>query len=143
MLLLKSSYFNCFDNISSHNGYFTYQIWYDNILIRIFSGFRIFPDFSGFIRIYPDFHQIFRFLHRMDCFLLSLDETIFFSGNLLGVRIFSGFFRIFLRFSDLNISLVIMDSLLLKFTMMTLFSKRCSGFRILPVIPDFLQIFRF
>ena len=55
---------------------------------------------------------------------------------------FSGFFRIFLKFSDLTISLVIMDSLLLKFTIMTLFSKSCSGFRILPVLLDFLQIFK-
>ena len=30
MILLKSSDFNGFDHISSHNGEFTYQIWYDD-----------------------------------------------------------------------------------------------------------------
>ena len=76
MILLKSSDFNGFDHISS-------LVKYDMMIF--FSGF-----FSSF-RIFPDFHQIFRFLHRMDCFLLTYDITIFFSGNLFGFRIFSGF----------------------------------------------------
>ena len=52
------------------------------------SGFRIFS------RIFPDFHQIFKFLHRIDGLLLTYDKIIL-SGNLSGFWILPGFFRIF------------------------------------------------
>ena len=74
MILLKSSDFDGIDQISSYDRYFTYQIWYDYIFSGFFSGFRI------FFRIFPNAHQIFRFLHRMDC--LFLDFHQFFRFNL-------------------------------------------------------------
>ena len=37
---------------------------------------------------FPDFHQILRFFHRMDYFLITYDIIIFFSGNLSGFWIF-------------------------------------------------------
>ena len=60
------------------------QICYDDIL---FSGFRIFlqmfPDVSGF---FLNFHQIFKFLYRMDILqftkLFSFSEIFTFSGFL-------------------------------------------------------------
>ena len=46
-------------------GQVTYQIWYDDIIFLIF--------------LY--FHQIFRFLHRMDCLVLTYYLMILFSKN--------------------------------------------------------------
>ena len=45
MILLKSSDFNGFDHISSHNGLNTYQIWYNFRIFSRFLGFFQFPDF--------------------------------------------------------------------------------------------------
>ena len=51
--LLKYSDINGFDNISSQNWWFTYQIWYDNFIIRNFIRFLdIYPNFSGFSKIF-------------------------------------------------------------------------------------------
>ena len=72
------------------------SIWYDDILFRIFSGFRIFPEFS---RISSDL----QILHRMDFLLFTWNIVIFISGNFCGFRIFlQMFFRIFIKYSDLR-----------------------------------------
>ena len=77
--LLKSSYFNSFDHILSKNWLFTFQIWYDNFLIR-------FPDF------FPEFPQILRFhwvwpyyfTELIDDLLLKSDMKIFLSVIIQG-----------------------------------------------------------
>ena len=70
--------------ISSQNRWITSHIWYNYLFwkfIRVFLSTRIFPDF----------HQFFRFLHRMYDLLLTYDMMISFSGN------FSRFFLIFIK----------------------------------------------
>ena len=52
--------------------------------------------------ISPDFHQIFRFLHRNDDLVLTYDVMNFFSGNLSGFRILPNFFWIFRIFPDFH-----------------------------------------
>ena len=74
MILLKSSYISGFDHICSQNGWFTSNLWWnDGFLFRKFIRF---PNF--FPRIFSDFHQIFRFLHKMDCLLLLFSFQEFF-----------------------------------------------------------------
>ena len=47
-LPLKSSDFNGFNHISSQNGWYTFQIWYDNFLFRKFIRFPYFSYFQNF-----------------------------------------------------------------------------------------------
>ena len=58
-------------------------------LSGIFSGFQIF-----FLDFFPDFHQIVRFLHRIDGILLTNNMMISLSGNLSSFRILPRFFQI-------------------------------------------------
>ena len=64
-------------------------------MMKFFPGF--FPDFTGLFRIFPDFHKIFRFLHRMDSLRLINYLIIFFSRK--SFRLVSGFwFPVFFWF---------------------------------------------
>ena len=67
--------------------YFSYVIWWFTGYI---SGFRIFS------RIYPDFQDIFRFLHTINGLLLLCDMMIYFPIYIQ----FLDFFRIFIKSSD-------------------------------------------
>ena len=84
-----------------------------DIMILLICFLEIYPDISGFrifSRIFPNSHEIFKFLYRFDAILLSCKFMILFSGKLFGFRIFpdfpdfSGFFpdfcRIFPDFPD-------------------------------------------
>ena len=82
--LLKSSYFSDLSHISSNNGKFTYQIWYDEIIFEILSGFRIFfPElfwiFIGYSSILQISVVLATFLYIMDNLLFKYDMMIKFS----------------------------------------------------------------
>ena len=51
-ILFKSSDSFSFDHISSRNWSFSYKIWWQNLLSGFFRIYRIFPDFSGLLRIF-------------------------------------------------------------------------------------------
>ena len=72
-------------------------------MIILFShyGFpRIFPGLYQDFPFFPDFHQTFRFLHRMDFLLLTISWLLSCSNFFSGLDIFSRLFRIFLKSLD-------------------------------------------
>ena len=106
--------------------YFSYMIWW----------FFFYGNLSDFWIFSPDFHQIFRFFHRIDGLLVIYDiydMMIFFYGNLSGFRIFSGFcFRILLDFHQVFRFLHRMDGLfLIPVYDMMIFSGNLYSFRII------------
>ena len=111
--------------ISSQNRWITSHIWY-NYPFRKFNLFFFLP---GFFRIFPDFRQIFTFLHRMYDLLLTYDMMISFSGY------FSGFFQIFIKSSGFFTEWVVYFSCMVWWFC---FSKIYLVFRIFS---GFFQIF--
>ena len=124
-----------------------------------------FPDVyavSGFLsRIFPDFQEIFRFLHIIDSLLLLCDMMIVFYGIRLPdfheifrfcnringygfgkIIRFLDFFRIFTDFNEIFRFLHTIDCLLLLCDMMIIFSGYISCFcffQILMKSSDFLK----
>ena len=129
--LLKSSDLISFEHISWQNECFTIHIWYVDFVFRKFIRFPdFFPDF-------PDFHQIFRFLQRMDNLLLSYDMILLFLKSYPVSGFSPDFSRIFFKSSDfdgLTIFLQIIDILFIKYDVMVFFPGNLSGFRIFSQI---------
>ena len=100
MILFKPSDFNGFDHISSHNGWFTHQIWHDDILFRIFFRFadflRIFSRFFWIFLKSSDFNTSYHILLENWWYTFWIWYDYFLFQNLSGFfRIFSGLFQVF------------------------------------------------
>ena len=96
-----------------------------------------FSRFFSSFRIFPDFHQIFRFLHRMGGLLLTNFMITFFS-------VFFRFFMILLKFQIsmvLTIFLYTINGFLLTYDITIFFSGNLFGFRIFSGFSSNLKIY--
>ena len=147
--LLKSSYLSSFDHISSQNGWFTSQIWYDDFPFRKFirfpDFFRIFPDFLSNLQISSQnrwftsqvLYDDFRFLK----FILFPDFFPDFSGFSSYLQIYSHNWWFMMIFLSRNLSGIFSDfHLIFRFLVIWgfLFPGFFSGFQIFS---GFFRIF--